>query len=260
MQTLLKAMKANPDAGKPLPSPFRQWPEFGINHRRGQVSLVAGASGGGKSAYATYYAVHARPEIPTLYLSADTDFVTLGTRIAASVVNEHVSLVEERLRAKDPHMEAVVAGATSHIWFYWENNPSTFDIVDEVEAYALVTGRWPHLIVIDNLINVDHEGEAGHQQKDDVMAWFQKLAHRTNAHVMVLQHVTKEYEDGFRPIPKSGLLDSVAKRPRLVLTMFRINDATIGVRIVKNSFGKDDAQARYGPNLGVMFSHSFMSG
>lgn len=260
MQTLMKAMGATPDAGKPLPSPFKQWDEFGIKHRRGQVSLVAAASGGFKSAYATHYSVHAFPRIPTLYISADTDNVTLGTRIAASVVNELTTIVEDKLRRNDPEMEEVVSDATSHIWFYWENNPSTFDIVDEVEAYALVTGAWPHLIVVDNLINVDHEGEAGHQQKDDVMGWFQKLAVRTNAHIMVLQHVTKEYEDGLKPIPKSGLLDSVAKRPRLVLTLYRINDALVGVRVVKNSNGKARADATYGPDLGVMPSHSYMIG
>lgn len=260
MQTLTLAMKANPDEGEALPSPFFRFPEFGIHHRRGQVSLVAAASGGGKSAYATHVAVHSKPPIPTLYFSADSDKITLGTRIAASLLNGPVSTVERMLRTGHRPTWQTVEDGTNHIWFSWDSSPSLQDIQDEVEAYGYEMGDWPWLIVLDNLINVDADGEAGHVQKDSVMHWLQRLANVTNAHVMVLHHVTGQYEDGLCPIPKSGLLDKVAKRPRLVLTLYRVSEIALGVRVVKNSTGKMDPAGNYGPDIAIDFSKAYMRG
>lgn len=258
MQTLARAMVANPDVGEPLPSPFSTFASYKLFHRRGQVSLVASASGGGKSAYATHVAVHTSPKIPTVYCSADTDPHTLGVRVASSIINEPTTRTEQLLRNRSDPLWAKVNERTSHVWWHWNTSPSCEDVKDEVEAYAIENGHWPHLIVVDNLINVDGEGESGHQQKDGVMLWLAQLAKYTNAHVMVLHHVTKEYVNGNIPIPKAGLLDSVDKRPRLVLTMHRLDEMRIGVRIVKNSGGPADAMANFGPDLAVMFDLSWM--
>jgi hypothetical protein len=253
-------MRAAPDEGLALPSPFQQFGQYGIKLRRGQVSLWASASGCGKSALATHVAVHATPKIPTLYCSADTDKVTLGTRVAAGILRQPLSRVEPLLRAGDPETWEVVATGSSHIWWYWDASPSLQDIQDELEAYAYTTGDWPHLVVVDNLINVDSEGEAGHAQKDGVLHWLQQLGNLTNAHIMVLHHVTGQYEDGSTPVPKSGLLDKVAKRPRLVCTLYRASENLLGVRVVKNSSGKMDANGGWGPDIAVMFERAWMQG
>lgn len=260
MQTLIRAMLAKQDEGLALPSPFTQFPSYGIRFRRGQVSLIAAASNGGKSALATHIAVHSRPKIPTLYFSADSDKITLGTRVAASILNKPVDVVEGRLRAGDQEVWDAVEEATDHIWFSWDAAPSLKDIEEEMLAFAYTTGTWPHLLVIDNLINIDPEGESGHVQKDGVLHWLQQLSNLSNAHTMVLHHVTGVYEDGVNPIPKSGLLDKVAKRPRLVLTLYRISENLMGVRVVKNSSGKADPEAGYGPDLAVQFERSWMKG
>jgi replicative DNA helicase len=261
MQTLMRSIEAAPDAGEALPSPFPVLADFTAYFRRGQVSVVAAASGVGKTQFATYIAVKSRPKIPTIYFSSDSDRMTVGTRVASMINHEPVADIEARLRNKfDFEIHQTVREATDHIWWCWDNQPNVQDIKNEVEAYAIVTGAWPHLIVVDNLINVDSEGDASHQQKDEVMAWLQRLAGNTNAHVMVLQHVVKWYENGTIPIPKSGLLDSVAKRPRLVITLHKVNDSLLGLRIVKNSNGKMDGNAKWGPDLSVMFDRSWMSG
>lgn len=260
MQTLMRAAVASPDSGNPLPSPFPVLEQYGIFHRRGQLSIVAAASGVGKSQYATFTAAHARPAIPTLYFSCDTDVLTMSTRVGAAVLEDKVSNVEAQLRSRSAEVQQRIDMSTNHIWFSWDSQPNTEDIWNETCAYSLVTGAWPHLIVIDNLINVDAEGSAGHEQKDGVLAWLQRLGVRTNAHVMVLQHVVKEFENGYTPIPKSGLLDSVAKRPRLVLTLYKRNEFTLGLRVVKNSNGRMDSNANYGPDLAVNFEKSWMSG
>ena len=239
-------MRAGSHEGLALPNPIKGFAERGAYLRRGQVSLWGGASGSGKSAIATHIAVHSRPKIPTLYLSADSDKITLGTRVGASLMGMSVNDVEQMLREGYEPTWDTLQEETDHIWWYWDTQPSCTDIWMEVEAYAYVTGAFPHLIVIDNLINVDAEGEPGHVQKDGVMAWLQQLAYMTNAHVMVLHHVTGAYEDGNQPIPKSGLLDKVAKRPRLVVTLHKAAPDLLGVCIVKNSTGQAAADATFG--------------
>jgi hypothetical protein len=260
VQTLMLSIEAAPESGKPLPSPFPVLADYGVHHRRGQVSIVAAASGVGKTQYATYVAVKSVPAIPTLYFSADSDRQTVGSRVGAAIDHDSVQDIEEQLRMKDAMTSIRVAEATKHIWWAWDNQPSLQDIQDETEAYATVTGAWPHLIVVDNIINVDAEGEAGHQQKDGVMSWLQQLAGVTNAHIMVLAHVVGFYENGCTPIPKSALLDKIAKRPRLVLTLHKVDENNLGLRVVKNSNGKMDANAQWGPDLQVMFDRSWMSG
>lgn len=263
MQTLALAMKASPDEGEALPSPFKRVTALGAVHRRGQVSLVAAGSGGGKSAYATHLAVHGKHNwgdpIPTLYFSADSDKVTLGTRVACSLVNRPLGEVEEKLRNGDRELWQKVS-EVDHIWWNWHAQPSCHDIQQEMEAYAYVNGEWPHLVVIDNLINVDAEGEAGHVQKDGVVHWLQQLANLTNAHVLILHHVTGNYEDGNQPIPKSALLDKVAKRPRLVLTLWKPGENLLGVSVVKNSTGRASSDGSYGTTLGWMPERSYFVG
>jgi len=262
VQTLALAMRAGSSEGLALPCPIKGLGNCGAHLRRGQVSLWGGASGAGKSAIATHIAVHSAPRIPTLYLSADSDKTTLGVRVGASVTNTSIDIVEQSIREGDIETWNAIEEQTNHIWFYWDAQPSCVDLYEEVQAYAYVNGAWPHLIVVDNLINIDAGDEgASHQQKDAVMHWLQQLANTTNAHVMVLHHVTGSrkiqdpttrewreifYEDGSMPVPKSALLDKVAKRPRLVVTLFRESENLLGVRIVKNSSGPASADASYG--------------
>lgn len=231
---LADAMRHSPQEGEPLASPFVRLTKVGALHRRGQLSIVAGASGGGKSAYATHFAVHGG--MPTLYFSADTDRVTLGTRVAASILNKDTTTVEERLRNGDPQYWAAIEGLR-HIWWCWDSVLTVRDIQDEVDAYGYAYGEYPHLIVVDNLINIDEYTGGMLEDKDLVMSGLQKLALATEAHVMVLHHVVGAYEDGIVPIPKTGLLDKVAKRPRLVLTTHRPHPDIFGVSVVKNSSG-----------------------
>jgi len=260
VQTLMRATRSAPDSGEPLPSPFPILGQLGVLHRRGQLSVVAAGSGVGKSQYATYFAVHSRPKIPTLYFSCDTDIATLAARVGAGCVGARVHDVEAAIRDGNQDVIAQIEEATDHIWFAWDNQPSLFDIQNEVEAYALAVGDWPHLIVVDNLINVDNEGSGGHEQKDSVLGWLQQLGGKTNAHVMVLHHVVKEFENGRTPTPKNGLLDAVCKRPRLVLTLHTINEYLLGFCVVKNSNGKMAADASYGGTLKIDFERSWMEG
>lgn len=260
MQTLSLALKGSEAVGTSLPPVFPSLEKMGAKFRRGQLSLIAGGPGTGKSAVATFLAVNmaygefGETPVPTLYFSADTDKRTLGNRITASVSHETVDNVETLLEKKHKGLMQILEDNTSHIWFNWNNGPSLDNIQDEVEAFAHATGDWPHLIVIDNLKNiwVDNPGEGGeHVRYDRVLDFLHELAGYTNAHIMVLHHVTGFYEDGDKPIPLSGILGKVTKPFRLIVTLYRPSEEQIGLSIVKNSTGKMDQTGKLAVYLNI---------
>lgn len=260
--SLTLAMRAAPEAGRPLPSPFEGLDKLGAKFRRGQVSLIAAASNGGKSAVASHMAVFGRYDngdgIPTCYFSADTDRITLGSRVAAGVLSKPVTEVEKLLRSGDIEAWGQLAEATSHVWWDWSSVLTSKHIQEELDAYAYANGDWPQLIIVDNLINII--AEPGWQGIDEVMFWLQGVANTTNAHVLVLHHVTGGYVDGMTPIPKSGLLDKVDKRPRLVVTLYHSGNDLLGMCVVKNSSGPNKADGSYKCDVAWMPARSWFRG
>jgi hypothetical protein len=247
-------MRNSEEEGIALPSVFPSLERAGVKFRRSQLSLVAAAPGGGKSAFAAYEAVKAaygefeEDPVPTLYFSADTDKKTLGSRITASVTRLTVDDAERKLDEGDPGVWSTLEVNTNHIWFSWDRGPNLEDIENEVEAFAHVMGDWPHKIVVDNLKNVYTEevGEAGeHIRYDRVLDYLHQLAGITGAHIMVLHHVTGYYEIGNVPIPLSGILGKVTKPFGLILTLYRAWDSMLGICVVKNRTGKASADGSH---------------
>jgi hypothetical protein len=254
MQTLSLAMRNSEEEGIALPSVFPSLERIGVKFRRSQLSLIAAAPGGGKSAFATYEAVHAaygefeESPVPTLYFSADTDKKTLGSRITASVTRLTVDEAEIRLDSHEEKVWNTLEQNTNHIWFCWDRGPSIDDLEMEVQAFAHVMGDWPHKIVVDNLKNiwVEESGEGGeHIRYDRVLDWLHQLAGITGAHVMVLHHVTGYYETGNMPIPLSGILGKVTKPFGLILTMYKAWDNMLGLCVVKNRTGRAEADGSH---------------
>lgn len=247
MQTIALALRQSEDVGLALPTVFPTLDKMGARFRRGQLSMIAGGPGTGKSALISYMAInmgygeYGEFGVPTLYFSADTDKRTLGNRIAASVSRLTVDECEDLLLKKHRGTMQMLDSQTSHIWFNWNNGPGLKDIQDEVEAFAHVNGEWPHLIVIDNLKNiwVETPGDGGeHVRYDRVLDFLHELAGMTNAHIAVLHHVAGFYENGDAPIPLSGILGKVTKPFRLIITLYKPNENQIALSIVKNSTGK----------------------
>lgn len=249
MQLMSLAMRANRDRGLPLPVVFQGLGDVGALFRRGQTSLVCGAPGGGKSAIATHLALFQDytgegDMVPTMYFSADSDESTLGDRATAAIVNKDTYTVHDLLKADDEPTWKAQEEATAHLWMNFDSTPSIEDIYNEVDAYCFSTGDYPHLIVIDNIMNIQANGGSGMDMTNlyNAMEAFHHLARETGAHVMVLHHVTGEYTNGDIVIPRSGIMGKIDKVPRLILTLHKVEDGIMGISVVKNSNGPQDPQ------------------
>jgi hypothetical protein len=106
----------------------------------------------------------------------------------------------------------------------------------------------PSLIVMDNLKDLYGGGVDGDWAMSDRCEYLKVAARSTGACVVGLHHVTGEYDDGIKPVPMSGLIDKISKKPELILTLNRNAQAvtfegyqTLNACVVKNRGGKADA-------------------
>lgn len=226
--------------GDPLPTVWREFMDLGIEFRRGMLCLIAAAPGVGKSLVANTLAV--RAGAPCLYFSADTDAYTVSTRIGAMLTGDTIHNVENRLSADEVVQQRLAA--LDYIRWNFDASIDIDKIVLDVKAFDIMYGEPPHLIVIDNLSNMfSTEPNPYLAHRFNVEA-LNILAKETGACVLVLHHLTGEYEGGEIPPPQSALEGKVAKLPGLVLTMFRGKYGDLGVCVCKNRFGPADPSGR----------------
>lgn len=165
---------------------------------------------------------------------------------------------EVLLASEDPDTYRFLSEATDHMWFCFDPSPGIGDIFEEVTAYAHVNGEYPHLIIIDNLMDVT-AGGTEYEKYNDVIQGLNGMARDTGAHVMILCHVTGFFTDGNVPIPRSAIIQKVDKKARLILTLYNRSQGVMGIRVVKNTTGRASSDASYGPDYGWMPEKSWFS-
>ena len=236
MKTLGRSVGRPDIGGEPMPPVFRTFDNNQIILRRAEVSMIAGTPGAGKSTLALALAL--RAQVPTLYLSADTNAHTMAMRLYSMItgVSQHEA---ERIISEDPVTARDRLALASHIYWSFDSNPSLTDIDDEVTAIEELLGESPALIVIDNLMDITMDGGEEFSNMRNALKELKYLARDTNAAVLVLHH-TKESYSGNPCQPRSSLQGMVAQLPALILTVGQ-QDGLLGVAAVKNRYGKANA-------------------
>lgn len=240
MRSLARAARFGPPAGAVIPQPLDCVRRLGLEMLRGQLSLWVAAPGGGKTLLALTMVL--KSNIPTLYVSADTDKTDQSNR-AALALGWKGEGEDDKLAALEQ-----IPPATR---FAFDSAPTAADMAAMCEAYAIVLGQFPHLIVVDTLSKVWSEGDETARNKDGVDRC-QEIARETGAHVMLLHHAQKGYDSGDKPIPLDGLMSGVSKTPEQVVTMWRDDQDRLTLATVKNRSGPAD------PTAGRVRSHAVM--
>lgn len=244
-QSLYRSLLEAPENGGALPQPFGALEVAGVAFRRGQVAIVAAAPGGGKTALITNYCIAqpVREQVSILYLSPDSDIMTIGPRIIASLTARETRNVLRDFGAKgeayNQHLES--SKQLSHIQWCFQASPTYEDIEAELTGYVAVHGHMPDLIILDNIRDVYAEtvGDGGeHQRHSATVDYFHELARVTNSAVVLLHHLTGVYEDSTLAPPLSALLGKIGKQARLVLNLFQPEEGTLGAVVAKNSNGR----------------------
>lgn len=201
--------------------------------------MLFASSGTGKSAVALYYAIKAQQ--PTLYLSADTDRVTTAERAAACLTGKTMEQIRREMvdpRGEEFYMDVIAEETGDYLFFSFDTSPSVEDILEETDAFALVHGEYPALLIVDNLKNVYSDGADEFGNLRNTMDELHQLAGMTQACVMVLHH--SRNPDPKHVASKAEIYGKLDAIPELILSVAR-NDRELALAPVKNRNGKDDA-------------------
>ncbi|MGW0876685.1 AAA family ATPase [Streptomyces sp. NPDC002740] len=246
MYSLPQSIGVKGAAGEPLPSPYKDLQRREVEFRRGEFSLVAAGPGTGKSLFALNLAMHGN--LPCLYFSADSGAATQLTRATAIVTGDSVKTIKKKLIADDFGEYYYALGQRWWVRFNYNARPSPDDIERDLMAYHEVFGCFPHLIVVDNITNVDG-GDSADAEKysfglETLCEYMSDMARETKAHVLSLHHVTGEHSDGLKPIPLSGVKGKIGRVPSLILTIHKevdgMGSSILHVSPVKNREGMVD--------------------
>jgi hypothetical protein len=250
MYSLAQSVLVKGAAGEPLPSPFNGLARHEVEFRRGEFSLVAAGPGTGKSLFALNLALYGN--IPVMYYSADSNAATQLTRATAILTGDNVRDVKRKLLADE--FGEYTAYLTKRWWlrFNYEARPTLKAIETDLRAYHEVFGMNPHLIVTDNVTNID-AGPVGDAESftfglEALCEYLSDMARVTGAHVLGLHHVVGEYSDGLQPIPLSGVKGKIGRVPNVILTIHKEIDGMDGrilhVSPVKNREGFEDSSGQ----------------
>lgn len=244
MLTLRQTLYVAGSAGDPLPAVWKSLEDKGTRLLRGQLSLVCAGPGVGKSSFALTYAL--KSKVPTLYFSADSDAFIQRSRAICMLSGCTMEQAFSANRDRKVNLELEKQLDSIPIRFNLESSPSLQDIGMSLKSYEEVYGRYPELVIIDNVTNVvtsasEEDPFAGLEMLMDVL---HKMARDTGAHVMGLHHVTGGYNDSNKIIPLSGVKNQISRVPEMILTMHKASQAfgkgTLRVSTVKNRAGSAD--------------------
>lgn len=236
---MLRLERAIKRAGNQAPVVPNMYPSLAnrqVAIRRGEVSMIAGAPGAGKSTLALAIAV--RAGAGTLYVSADTHAHTMSLRLLSMLSSAEQSQVEPWMQTEPEWVKNTLAAA-DHIRWCFDSAPSVKTIEDELAAYEELYGDTPDLLVIDNLIDcVGGEGDEWGQLRS-LLKDFKWLAREHDTALVVLHHTSESYSlQGGQCPPLRALQGKVAQTPALVLTVSNHDSGFLYVNPAKNRYGE----------------------
>lgn len=210
--------------------------------RRGEVAMIAGQPGAGKSLLALWHATRWVKDygLKGMYFSADSTPLVQASRALAMVTyNNSVSYAEELLEAQDESAMDMLYEATKGLKWSFEPDITYESMHDELLAFQELWGESPDFMVVDNLTDVDGYGEDEWGTMRRVMKGLTSLARTENPFVLVLHHTSEEYRDDPCP-PRKAIHGKVSQKPALVLTI----GESKAVCAVKNRSGPSDKSGR----------------
>lgn len=241
MRSLLQVVRGTSEAGKDLPEILPALAARTIHFRHGQLHVIAGQPGRGKTLLALWYAITCGE--PVLYFSADSDQGTVANRAAAVLMSRTVNDIKEMRKLSDVSLvEDELWELNKRVRIDVDPHPTLDGIYDEVLAYVELFGKCPSAIFVDNLMNVQsmHENEwTGYR---DTMRALHGLARETEAAVVVLHHVSEGDSKPNRPAPMRALMGKVSALPETILTVALDGDQ-YHLCAVKNRDGEADPMA-----------------
>lgn len=227
---------------------FHDLYQKGCLPRFGQVIMIVGRSGSQKSGLALWWADEM--DLPTLYFSADMSPFTASARLASKRMGLTTEEVEKILHQKDNPRRAELLSVLddSKITFSF-GSPIRYDRLEYViEAYVERYDRYPAVLVIDNLMDIEG-AESDYTAQMEAMSIVTELARETGITIILLHHASdKSWDaksDPWNPPARSEVKGGLSEKPELSLSVALEPDTlAFRVAVIKQRMGPSDPSAR----------------
>lgn len=243
-----RALILNSDSGRELPKVHGLEALYsrGCTPRHGEVIMIAGRSGTQKSGFALWWTC--QMNLPTLYFSADMSAFTASTRVAAMQTGYTTSAIEKLMHIDGDERDKILH-SMDHLNVQFAFGKITWRGLDaELEAYVELHNRYPEVIVIDNLMDVEN-ASADYQAQMETMDELTTLARNTGATVLILHHASdKSWEaksDPWAPPSRDQVKGGLSEKPELSLSVaLNPKSHEYHIAVIKQRMGPSDPTAR----------------
>lgn len=219
----------------PLVAELQSLHELGFLPRRGQMLMVVGQPGAGKSTFALWY-VH-KIGLRALYFSADMAAHTATTRYGALVLDQTVDWVADAIENGGSEYVSDELSQSKIQWCF-DSSPDMQDIADELDAYVELFDAYPEIIICDNAMNIEGSSDEGTGGLRYILSELHRLARETGSAVLVLHHAREE-GNPLEPSAREKVQGKVAQLPEVILTV-ALDDDKFKMAPVKNRNGFQD--------------------
>lgn len=237
MRSLHRAVTSIDRGGTALAVPFQSWAERSITIRRGEVSMIAGQPGAGKSTLAL--AVALQSGAPTLYVSADSHESTMALRTISMSLCMAQAEAENRINLDPTWAAGVLRDHASHIKWMFDPSPTLADLEDAVATYRMMQGDNPHLVVVDNAVDITHDAGDEFASLRNLMREVKWWSRDTGAAFLILHHTSEQYAGNPCP-PRAALHGKISQIPSAVITIAAPEPNVMALCAVKNRYGPAD--------------------
>ena len=204
--------------------------------------MIAAPPGGMKSTLALNIVNQMGPAVPTLYHSSDSDDFTMASRTLAMLTGKNTDETELMVMGQSDLAYGILQDF-EHVRWSFRSSPTIEHMKLEAEAYREIKGTYPHLTVLDIMMDVDYPG-VPEQNYWALMAELKDLARDQETALVVVHHTSESAKAGSPP-PRAAIMGKANQLPALIVTLW--GDARkeeLQAAVVKNRFGPQDAMAR----------------
>lgn len=191
--------------------------EGGVYPRRGNLIMIAGRSGSGKSSFALWLAQ--QWNMHTMYWSADMTASQATLKLLSNKTQRSADEVESELEG--PNREALLRNLEdSRISFSFRNPIRFEEVVEELNAYVTLYNRYPEMAVFDNLANIDG-AESSYEEQMFAMSVLTELIRKTGMTGIILHHASDKSWDArdkpFYPPSRQEIKGGHSEFPEMIL-------------------------------------------
>lgn len=241
MLSLAQALKRRGSSGVPLPTVYESLAFAGADICRGQLALIVGPPGAGKSTLAMNLIAGMR--VPTLAFLLDTTELTASARFASILSGDPYKEVKRAIIEGEDKYGRLLLDQLPDIQVVF-HAPGPEDVQLQIDAFEQRYGLPPDVVLVDNLGNQTSAYENEWAILKALTLELDTIARKEQCAIIAAHHTTDLMS--CEPAARDKILGKVTQYARLVLSV-GLNDVTneYKVAIVKNSEGKTDQRAEF---------------